>query len=112
MVFGKVFSFSPTFRAEKSKMDRHFIAVLMVETEMAFVEHDESLEIQEQYVTHVAQSVLKNCSMELDTLERDKSKLEAIQAPFPRITYDDAVDDLKKMGFTDIEWGDDFGAPH
>src|SRR5699024_4523963 len=112
MAFGKVFSFGPTFRAEKSKTRRHLIEFWMIEPEMAFVEHDESLEIQEQYVTHVAQSVLKNCSMELDTLERDKSKLEAIQAPFPRITYDDAVDDLKKMGFTDIEWGHDFEAPY
>lgn len=112
MAFGKVFSFGPTFRAEKSKTRRHLIEFWMIEPEMAFVEHGESLEIQEQYVTHIAQSVLKNCPLELDILERDKTNLEAIQAPFPRITYDDAIDYLKEVGFTDIEWGDDFGAPH
>lgn len=112
MAFGRVFSFGPTFRAEKSKTRRHLIEFWMIEPEMAFVDHDESLEIQEQYVSHIAQSVLKNCKLELDTLERDTAMLEAIQAPFPRITYDDAIDYLKEKGFTDIEWGDDFGAPH
>lgn len=112
MAFGKVFSFGPTFRAEKSKTRRHLIEFWMMEPEMAFVDHEESLEIQEQYVTHIAQSVLKNCIMELNSLERDLSKLESIQAPFPRISYDEAIDYLKEIGFTDIDWGDDFGAPH
>ncbi|MEN2766203.1 asparagine--tRNA ligase [Ornithinibacillus xuwenensis] len=112
MAFGKVFSFGPTFRAEKSKTRRHLIEFWMIEPEMAFVEHDESLEIQENYVSYIVQSVLKNCKLELGILERDTSKLEKIKAPFPRISYDDAIQLLKDKGFTDIEWGDDFGAPH
>lgn len=112
MAFGKVFSFGPTFRAEKSKTRRHLIEFWMIEPEMAFVDHEESLEIQEQYVSFIAQNVLENCKLELDILERDTTKLEAIKAPFPRISYDDAIKLLKEKGFTDIEWGEDFGAPH
>ncbi|MBM7598388.1 asparaginyl-tRNA synthetase [Virgibacillus halotolerans] len=112
MAFGKVFSFGPTFRAEKSKTRRHLIEFWMIEPEMAFVDHEESLEIQEQYVSFVVQSVLENCKLELNILDRDLSKLEKIKAPFPRITYDDAVALLIEQGFTDIKWGDDFGAPH
>lgn len=112
MAFGKVFSFGPTFRAEKSKTRRHLIEFWMIEPEMAFVDHEESLQIQENYVSYIAKSVLENCQLELATLERDTSKLEQIQAPFPRISYDDAITLLKEKGFTDIDWGDDFGAPH
>lgn len=112
MALGKVFSFGPTFRAEKSKTRRHLIEFWMIEPEMAFMDHDDSLEVQEQYVSFVVQSVLTNCKLELDTLERDTSKLEKIKAPFPRISYDDAVDMLKEKGFDDVEWGVDFGAPH
>ncbi|PAV29469.1 asparagine--tRNA ligase [Virgibacillus profundi] len=112
MAFGKVFSFGPTFRAEKSKTRRHLIEFWMIEPEMAFVDHEESLEIQEQYVSFIAESVLENCKLELDVLERDTSSLEKIKAPFPRISYDDAIKLLKEKGFDDIEWGDDFGAPH
>ncbi|WJY28568.1 asparagine--tRNA ligase [Sporosarcina trichiuri] len=112
MALGKVFSFGPTFRAEKSKTRRHLIEFWMIEPEMAFTEHAQSLEVQEQYVTHVVQSVLQNCKLELERLGRDTSKLEKIQAPFPRITYDEAIEFLHKNGFDDIEWGDDFGSPH
>ncbi|GKV67976.1 asparagine--tRNA ligase [Sporosarcina sp. NCCP-2716] len=112
MALGKVFSFGPTFRAEKSKTRRHLIEFWMIEPEMAFIEHAESLEVQEQYVAHIVQSVLQNCKLELERLGRDTSKLEKIQAPFPRITYDEAIEFLHKNGFDDIEWGDDFGAPH
>ncbi|MCM3610965.1 asparagine--tRNA ligase [Planococcus sp. MERTA32b] len=112
MALGKVFSFGPTFRAEKSKTRRHLIEFWMIEPEMAFMEHDESLEVQEQFVSHIVQSVLKNCKLELDRLGRDTSKLEKIKAPFPRITYDEAIKWLNDNGFNDIEWGDDFGAPH
>ncbi|MCA0172044.1 asparagine--tRNA ligase [Bacillus sp. RAR_GA_16] len=112
MAFGRVFSFGPTFRAEKSKTRRHLIEFWMIEPEMAFMNHEESLEVQEQYVSFLVKSVLDNCQLELKTLERDVSKLEAIQAPFPRISYDDAITLLKDKGFTDIEWGEDFGAPH
>lgn len=112
MALGKVFSFGPTFRAEKSKTRRHLIEFWMIEPEMAFVEFEENLEVQEQYVSHIVQSVLKNCQLELKTLGRDTEKLEKIQAPFPRISYDDAIKFLHEKGFTDISWGDDFGAPH
>ncbi|PIK26138.1 asparagine--tRNA ligase [Bacillus pumilus] len=112
MALGKVFSFGPTFRAEKSKTKRHLIEFWMIEPEMAFVEFNENLEYQENYVSHVVQSVLENCKVELHTLGRDTAKLENIKAPFPRITYDEAVKFLQDKGFDDIEWGDDFGAPH
>lgn len=112
MALGKVFSFGPTFRAEKSKTRRHLIEFWMIEPEMAFVEFEENLEVQEQYVEHIVQSVLKNCKMDLERLGRDTSKLENIKAPFPRISYDDAIKFLHEQGFNDIEWGDDFGAPH
>ena len=112
MALGKVFSFGPTFRAEKSKTRRHLIEFWMIEPEMAFVEHDESLEVQEQYVSYIVQSVLKNCQIELERLGRDTAKLEKIKAPFPRISYDEAIEFLHKEGFDDIKWGDDFGSPH
>lgn len=112
MALGKVFSFGPTFRAEKSKTRRHLIEFWMIEPEMAFCTFEENLVVQENYVSHIVQSVLKNCQMELKTLERDVSKLEKVVPPFPRITYDDAIKLLHEQGFTDIKWGDDFGAPH
>ena len=112
MALGKVFSFGPTFRAEKSKTRRHLIEFWMIEPEMAFCEFDENLMVQENYVSFIVQSVLKNCHLELTTLGRDTSKLEQITAPFPRITYDDALTLLHEKGFDDIQWGDDFGAPH
>ncbi|PCF57253.1 asparagine--tRNA ligase [Staphylococcus delphini] len=112
MAYGKVFSFGPTFRAEKSKTRRHLIEFWMIEPEMAFTTHEKSLKVQEAYVSYVVQAVLKNCQIELKLLERDTSKLEKVQAPFPRISYDDAIKFLHEAGFDDIEWGDDFGAPH
>lgn len=112
MALGRVYSFGPTFRAEKSKTRRHLIEFWMLEPEMAFVEHEDNLRIQEEFVSHVAQSVLKNCRLELEVLERDITKLEKITAPFPRITYDDAIKFLQEQGFEDIKWGDDFGSPH
>ncbi|WP_179032739.1 asparagine--tRNA ligase [Paenibacillus kribbensis] len=111
MALGKVYSFGPTFRAEKSKTRRHLIEFWMIEPEMAFVDHEESLHIQEQFVSHIVQSVLKNCAKELETIGRDVSKLEQIQGEFPRITYDEAIAFLQGEGF-DIPWGEDFGAPH
>ncbi|MCR2820210.1 asparagine--tRNA ligase [Lederbergia panacisoli] len=112
MALGKVFSFGPTFRAEKSKTRRHLIEFWMIEPEMAFYEFEDSLKVQEEYVTYIVQSVIQNCSLELERLERDLTKLENIKAPFPRITYDDAITFLHEKGFNDIKWGDDFGAPH
>jgi len=111
MALGRVYSFGPTFRAEKSKTRRHLIEFWMIEPEMAFVDLEENLRIQEQFVSYIVQSVLKNCRKELEVLERDISKLEKIQAPFPRITYDEAIQFLQDNGH-DIPWGEDFGAPH
>lgn len=111
MAFGKVFSFGPTFRAEKSKTRRHLIEFWMIEPEMAFMDHEESLVLQENYVSFVVQAVLKNCKLELKTLERDTDTLEKISAPFPRISYDKAISFLQNEGY-EIEWGEDFGAPH
>lgn len=110
MALGRVYSFGPTFRAEKSKTRRHLIEFWMIEPEMAFVDHEENLRIQEEFVSHVVQSVLKNCQRELKTLERDTTKLQNVVAPFPRITYDDAIKLLQEKG-SEIKWGDDFGAP-
>ncbi|SER43274.1 asparagine--tRNA ligase [Salipaludibacillus aurantiacus] len=111
MALGKVFSFGPTFRAEKSKTRRHLIEFWMIEPEMAFMDHEESLQLQEAYVSFIVQSVLEKCPLELQALERDTSKLENVKAPFPRISYDEAIEFLKEEGY-EIEWGEDFGAPH
>lgn len=110
MALGRVYSFGPTFRAEKSKTRRHLIEFWMVEPEMAFVEFEESLQIQEQFVSHVVQTVLKRCGQELKILDRDTAKLEKVVPPFPRVSYDDAIRVLQGMGH-EIKWGDDFGAP-
>ena len=97
MAFGKVFSFGPTFRAEKSKTRRHLIEFWMIEPEMAFMHQEESLEVQEQYVAFLVQSVLDNCDYALDVLGRDRAILEKYtKLPFPRISYDDAVELLQK----------------
>ncbi|MBM7564537.1 asparagine--tRNA ligase [Paenibacillus sacheonensis] len=111
MALGKVYSFGPTFRAEKSKTRRHLIEFWMIEPEMAFVDHEENLRVQEQFISFVVQNVLKNCRKELETIGRDITKLEAIQGSFPRITYDEAIAFLQENGH-EIQWGEDFGAPH
>ncbi len=110
IAFGKVYSFGPTFRAEKSKTRRHLNEFWMIEPEMAYYDHKANMELQERLVEHIVGSVLENCSMELKTLKRDLSRLEKVKAPFPRITYDEAVKMLKDNGF-EFEWGNDFGAP-
>lgn len=111
MALGKVYSFGPTFRAEKSKTRRHLIEFWMIEPEMAFVDHKQNLEVQEQFIAHIVGRVLSNCRAELTVLERDISALERIIPPFPRITYDEALALLKEVGM-DLPWGEDFGAPH
>ena len=110
IAFGKVYSFGPTFRAEKSKTRRHLNEFWMIEPEMAYYDHKANMELQERLIEYIVSSVLENCSMELKTLKRDVSRLEKVKAPFPRITYDEAVKMLKDNGF-DFEWGNDFGAP-
>lgn len=108
---GRVYSFGPTFRAEKSKTRRHLIEFWMMEPEMMFVDHEESLRIQEELVAYIVHYVLEHGRNELATIGRDVSMLEKVKVPFDRITYDEAVDLLNKKGF-EFTWGEDFGAPH
>jgi len=110
MAFGNVYCFGPTFRAEKSKTRRHLNEFWMVEPEMAYVDHYQNMEFQEQLIEYIVQSVLKNRKKELEILGRDISKLEKIKTPFPRLSYDEAIEMLKNNGH-EIEWGDDLGAP-
>ena len=106
--FGKVYTFGPTFRAEKSKTRRHLMEFWMCEPEMAFCDFQLNMEIQEQFLSYVVQTVLEKRAFELDVLERDVDKLAKVKAPFPRITYDEAVAKLKEKG-VDFEDGNDFG---
>ncbi|HHT91812.1 MAG: asparagine--tRNA ligase [Bacillota bacterium] len=108
MAFGKVYCFGPTFRAEKSKTRRHLMEFWMIEPEVAFLDMDGNMDLQEEYVCYIVQQVLKNRRKELELLERDISKLEAIVAPFPRISYDEAIELLQREG-ADVTWGADFG---
>lgn len=108
MAFGKVYCFGPTFRAEKSKTRRHLMEFWMVEPEAAYVELEENNEIQENMIAYIVKQVLEKKKNELKLLERDISKLELIKIPFPRISYDEAIDILNNNG-SKIEWGDDFG---
>ena len=109
MAFGKVYTLGPTFRAEKSKTRRHLAEFWMLEPEMAFAELEDILSLAEDLVTHLVQSVLRDRSEELKVLERDLTKLQSVVPPFPRITYDQALDLLKEKGISH-PWGDDFGA--
>ena len=110
MALGRVYCFGPAFRAEKSKTRRHLIEFWMVEPEAAYMGFQENMEVQEGLVTHIVKSVLKNRRKELDLMGRDTSALEKVEPPFPRITYDHAVELLNRSG-RDIPWGEDFGAP-
>jgi len=122
MAFGKVYCFGPTFRAEKSKTRRHLTEFWMVEPEIAFCDLDQLMEVEEQFVTHIVKRVLRERAPELKSLGRDLAKLERIEPPFPRISYDDAakiIQDLyeketdpEKKELLKFEWGIDFGAPH
>jgi asparaginyl-tRNA synthetase len=108
MAFGKVYCFGPTFRAEKSKTRRHLTEFWMVEPEMAYATLEDVKRVAEQMIVFVVGRVLENRRAELKVLERDASKLEAIQSPFPRMSYDDAVKFLQSKG-SEIQWGGDFG---
>lgn len=107
---GKVYCFGPTFRAEKSKTRRHLLEFWMIEPEMAFADLDDCMELAEGFVSYIVQTVLERQKAQLEVLERDTTLLEKVEAPFPRITYDEAVEILRKKGL-DFEWGGDFGAP-
>ncbi|MGA2211882.1 MAG: asparagine--tRNA ligase [Bryobacteraceae bacterium] len=108
MAFGKVYCFGPTFRAEKSKTRRHLTEFWMVEPEMAYATLEDVKRVGEELVVFVVGRVLENRRAELTELERDTSKLETIQSPFPRMSYDGAVVELQKKG-SEIQWGGDFG---
>jgi len=107
---GKVYCFGPTFRAEKSKTRRHLTEFWMVEPEVAFLELDGIMDLEEDMVVYVVERVLEKRRPELKTLERDLAKLEAIKKPFPRITYQEAVERIRKQD-KEFKAGDDFGAP-
>jgi len=108
MALGKVYTFGPTFRAEKSKTRRHLTEFWMLEPEAAYVELDEAMELAERLVSAIVQSVLKNKSRELETLKRDSTKLQNVKPPFPRISYEDAIKVLQKHGHP-AKFGDDIG---
>ncbi len=108
MALGKIFCFGPTFRAEKSKTRRHLTEFWQVEAEMAYYEHEDNLKLQENLVEYVVKWILEKSRKELELLERDFSKLEKIEKPFPRISYDEAIEILRKEG-SNIEWGSDLG---
>jgi asparaginyl-tRNA synthetase len=110
MALGRVYSFGPTFRAEKSKTRRHLTEFWMVEPEMAYATLDDVIELAEALVASVVGRVLARRHAELKTLERDITKLERVTTPFPRLSYDQAADMLKQKGLP-FEWGGDFGAP-
>ena len=105
---GKTYCFGPTFRAEKSKTRRHLTEFWMVEPEMAHATIDDVMDLAEEFLEYVVQRVLEEKTAELKTLERDTSQLEKVRKPFPRISYDDAVERLKKKD-VNFEWGGDFG---
>ena len=120
----KTYCFGPTFRAEKSKTRRHLQEFWMVEPEIAFCKLEQLLEIEEQYISYIVQTTLRDCTAELKLLERDTSHLQKVVPPFPRISYDAAVEMINEAaarGVTvppnddplpPIEWGGDFGSPH
>ncbi|HQX17544.1 MAG TPA: asparagine--tRNA ligase, partial [Anaerolineales bacterium] len=120
--FGKVYCFGPTFRAEKSKTRRHLTEFWMLEPEIAFCDLDGLMEVEEGLITHIAQTVLRECAAELKFLGRDVSKLENVPGTFPRMSYDDAAKylidlyeketDSERKELLKFEWGMDFGAPH
>lgn len=108
MAFRKIYCFGPTFRAEKSKTRRHLMEFWMVEPEMAFVQLDENMEFQEEFLSYIVEEVLKHNEEELKILERDTKPLYNIKPPFERLSYNEVVEILKKEGI-DFKWGTDLG---
>src|ERR1700756_4865386 len=116
MALGKVYSFGPTFRAEKSKTRRHLTEFWMVEPKVAYAELDDIMQLAEEFISHLVQAALANRRADLELIGRDLSKLEKIKPPFPRITYDEAVKMLqeghaKGQVEAKFEYGGDFGSP-
>lgn len=122
MAFGKVYCFGPTFRAEKSKTRRHLAEFWMVEPEMAYFDLEDLMAFEEEFVSYIVQTTLEKRRNELAYLERNLATLEKITPPFPRISYDEAIErihaireataDPELKDLLAIEWGDDFGSPH
>lgn len=117
MAFGKVYCFGPTFRAEKSKTRRHLTEFWMIEPEIAFADHEDNMRLQEEFVSAIVARVLERRRDDLQTLERDTTLLEQVRPPFPRITYDEAIELIaahqgEVEGADPLPWGEDFGAPH
>jgi asparaginyl-tRNA synthetase len=116
MALGKVYSFGPTFRAEKSKTRRHLTEFWMVEPEVAYAELDDLMDLAEGLISFVVKRCLEKRRADLQAIGRDISKLEKVEAPFRRISYDDAVKNLQE-GFakgaleSKFEWGGDLGSP-
>ena len=108
MALGKVYTFGPTFRAEKSKTRRHLTEFWMVEPEVAFNDLNDNMDLAEEFLEYVVQTVLKEMAEELKVLERDTTKLKNVKKPLPRISYDEAVEILKKNG-SEFEYGNDLG---
>ncbi len=108
LALGAVYTFGPTFRAEKSKTRRHLTEFWMVEPEVAFADLNDDMDLAEEFLEYVVQTVLKEKSEELKVLERDTTKLQNVRRPLPRISYDEAVEILKKGG-VNFEYGNDFG---
>ncbi len=106
---GKIYTFGPTFRAEKSKTRRHLAEFWMLEPEMAFYDSADSMRLQEEMIEYVARRCLSRRSEELLAMDRDLTKLQSVTAPFPRLDYGDAVATLQAKG-SQIKWGDDLGA--
>lgn len=108
MALGRVYTFGPTFRAEKSKTRRHLTEFWMIEPEVAFADLNDDMDLAEDFLEYTVQTIIKEKAEELKVLERDTTKLENVKKPLPRITYDEAVDILKKKGI-EFEWGNDLG---
>ncbi|HLF19660.1 MAG TPA: asparagine--tRNA ligase, partial [Bacteroidota bacterium] len=108
MAFGKVYCFGPTFRAEKSKTRRHLSEFWMVEPEVAFNDLNDNMELAEEFLEYIVRTVLKEREQELKILERNTTFLQNVKKPLPRISYDEAVEILRKKGVA-FEWGGDFG---
>ncbi len=106
--FRNVYCFGPTFRAEKSKTRRHLTEFWMVEPEMAFADSEDNMRLQEDLVTYVVERALERCGAELEVLERDKSRLESVRPPFPRLDYGEAIRRLQAAG-SGVVWGEDLG---
>ena len=107
---GRIYTFGPTFRAEKSKTRRHLTEFWMIEPEMAWFDLDQSMDLQEDFVRYLVQRVLERRQPELAVLERDVSKLDCVMRPFVRLDYGDAVKLAQSRG-SDVKWGEDLGAP-